>query len=173
MLKLRHALPLALLLAASSSFALESFTRPIIGSLSATPNPAKPGDTITFRVDPSQNGKIDCGLLVTYGNGQQEQIAVKQGFPKEFTHVFDAPGKFTVKVEGKEFDGMNNCKGEATTTVAVQGVVAPSCPTGWELIKGSTKKNGAFSCRAAQPAELPRCSSGLKGYYQNGVIGCK
>ncbi|WP_018149836.1 PKD domain-containing protein [Leeia oryzae] len=161
-------------LSVSQAFALDAFSRPEIGAVSVNPTTPVTGEPATIKIDPAKNGSMDCAIGIDFGDGKQEFIEVHQGLPKEIQHTYDKAGSYTVKAEGVDHNGVNNCKGKGMTTFKVSGVKAPSCPSGWEITPGSVKKNGAFACRALPPAEPLKCSTGLKPYVAStGQIGCK
>ena len=161
-------------LTATTAFALDPFSRPEIGAVSVAPATPVIGEPATIKIDPAKNGSMDCSMSVEYGDGKQEFIEVHQGLPKEIQHTYEKAGSFTVKAEGVDHNGVNNCKGKGSVSFKVSGTKAPSCPSGWEIAPGSVKKNGAFACRALPPSEPLKCSTGLKPYVATtGQIGCK
>lgn len=177
----------ALLLAAtaSSAFALQLGSRPTIGGITAEPAGTKAGESVTFTVTASAEGSASCGLVVSFGDGAEEQIKVKEGFPVKVAHAYAKPGNYDVKAFGREITTHNMCKGEALTKVAIAAVAggaaaapaaavaAPACPAGYGLVKGSAKKNGAFTCAADAPATPLACAAGRKYFASKGQIGCR
>lgn len=177
---LKVLLPLAAALTTLPAFAiLESAT---LGKVMA-PATAKAGEQVSISVEAAaDSGKGSCGLFVEYGDGKDEQIKVKDGFPVALHHAYAAAGKYTIKASGKQITTHSPCKGNAQADLQVTGGATasvgaapamPTCPSGWSLMKGSVKKTGAYTCQAMPPAEALQCPAKTKYFAKGGTIGCK
>ncbi len=173
---LKALLPLAAALTVLPAAAF--FETPTLGKVNV-PTSAKAGEqvTITVDADPSKGG---CGLFVEFGDGKDDQIKVKDGFPVTLQHTYAAAGKYTVKASGKQITTHSACKGNVQADVQVTGgatasvaAAMPTCPSGWSLVKGSVKKTGAYTCQAMPPAEALQCPAKTKYFAKGGTIGCK
>ena len=153
---------------------------PTLGKVNV-PASAKAGEQVTITVEAAaDSGKGSCGLFVEYGDGKDEQIKVKDGFPVTLQHAYKAAGKYTVKASGKQVTTHSACKGNVQADVQVAGgaaasatAAAPTCPSGWSLVKVSVKKTGAYTCQAMPPAEALQCPAKTKYFAKGGTVGCK
>ncbi len=164
-----------------------------IESLKVEPAKAEAGQkvkaTTAFEVT---GNNINCRVRLHWGDGQELDFDVNQekDVPLVLEHSYAKAGKYTVMVEGK---GGKKCLGKDQTAAveitpkAAASVPAASaasaaaalCPQGWKLVKGSAKKNGAFTCSAkagtAAPEPKPVCAGDLT-YFENtkkGQLGCR
>lgn len=138
------------------------------------------------------NNAINCVVRLHWGDGQTQDFNVNQekDVPLVLEHSYAKAGKYELMVEGK---GGKRCVGKnktahveivgkpavAASAAATTAAAAALCPTGWKLVKGSTKKNGAFTCSAkantAVPEPKPTCPGELT-YFENvkkGQLGCR
>lgn len=147
--------------------------------------------TTSFEVT---NNAINCVVRLHWGDGHEQDFNVNQAkdVPLVLEHSYAKAGKYQLMVEGK---GGKKCLGK--DQVAAVDIVAPapmastalkpsstlavvaSCPTGWKLVKGSSKKNGAFTCSAKANTPIPEpkltCPDELT-YFDNvkkGQLGCR
>ncbi len=162
-----------------------------IEALKAEPAKAEVGQPVkaTTSLEVTNNA-INCRVRLHWGDGQQVDFDVNQekDVPLVLEHRYAKAGKYTVMVEGK---GGKKCLGKDQTaaveiTPKAGAAVAPAgsavaalCPTGWKLVKGSAKKNGAFTCSAKAKTPVPEpklvCPGDLT-YFENtkkGQLGCR
>ena len=139
---------------------------------------------VRFRVSGQGKEETDCGMWIEYGdNGSPDTriIGRNDGFlPREFDHVFSAPGQYTVVVKGQRVKTTFGCSGSASTVVTVvegrQRAAAPQthCPGGWMLREGSYhRESGAYTCTPAYPARQIDCGPGLRYFESDKLIGCR
>jgi hypothetical protein len=144
---------------------------------------------VRFRVSGQGNEATDCGMWIEYGdNGSPDTriIGRTDGYlPREFDHVFSAPGQYTVTAKGQRVKTTFGCGGSASTVVTVvdgrqgrQRASAPPqqqyCPSGWMLREGSyNRDSGAFTCTPAYPAQQINCGPGLRYFESDNLIGCR
>jgi hypothetical protein len=165
-----------------------------IESLKVEPAKAEAGQPVKATTNFEVTGNaINCVVRLHWGDGQTQDFDVNQtkDVPLVLEHSYAKAGKFGLMVEGK---GGKKCMGKDQTAsveitakaVAAAAAVAPTasaaaalCPTGWKLVKGSAKKNGAFTCSAkagtAIPEPKPTCPGNLT-YFDNvkkGQLGCR
>lgn len=154
-----------------------------ITEIKVEPASAGAASKITIHGSADQNF---CGMRVEFGDGDGDNVKINKDegiFPRTLIHTYKKPGSYTVTATGKKVTTHFPCLGAATATVSVggKGVTAPaaaatseaSCPAGWQLVKGSAKKDGSFACEAQKPADRMQCGSGLKYFEKGGQIGCK
>lgn len=183
--------------AALLAFTLGSAQAQMIGSVSASPSTVKVGEpvTVTANVDLIGSGNY-CGFAVFYGDGKNKEGYSDVGKPTPFvtTHVYDAPGTYTISMGGRHVESHPNCGGPdkfTTVTVTPAAEAAPMapakpmpataatvCKAPWKL-SGKLGKNGAYTCSAkagtALPQPKPECPGDLT-YFENGKkgqFGCK
>lgn len=144
---------------------------------------------VRFRISGQGNEATDCGMWIEYGdNGSPDTrvIGRSEGYlPREFDHVFSAPGQFTVTAKGQRVKTTFGCSGSASTVITVvegrqtrQRAAAPQqqqyCPSGWMLREGSyNRDSGAFTCTPAYPAQQMDCGPGLRYFESDNLIGCR
>lgn len=140
---------------------------------------------VRFRVSGQGNEATDCGMWIEYGdNGSPDTrvIGKNEGYlPREFDHVFSAPGQYTVVAKGQRVKTTFGCTGTASTVVTVvegrqgrQRAAAQACPEGWMLREGSyNRDSGAFTCTPAYPARQMDCGPGLRYFESDNLIGCR
>lgn len=141
--------------------------------------------TVRFMVSGQSDDAGDCGIHVSYGDGDSPDTRTigRQGgpFPREFVHTFTKAGQFAVNARGERVKQTFGCGGEASTTVNVAEesrgrwrAGSQSCPDGWTMQDRSYNRDtGAFNCIAAYPAQRMDCGPGLRYFENDGVIGCR
>lgn len=138
---------------------------------------------------------INCVVRLHWGDGHEQDFNVNQqkDVPLVLEHSYAKPGKYALMVEGK---GGKKCLGkdqmasvDVTATVVTSSSAslkssatlgtATACPQGWKLVKGSAKKNGAFTCSAKANTPIPEPKLTCPGeltYFDNvkkGQLGCR
>ena len=102
-----------------------------IQSLSASPNPALPGQPVTFKIAGTGEG---CLALLVFGDGQQQAITIKGIEGTATHHAYPAAGTFTPHVTGKPPaagdppSAFRACDGSAEMRLVV--AAKPGSPTG-------------------------------------------
>ena len=141
--------------------------------------------TARFTVSGQGNEASDCGMWIEYGdNGSPDTRIVgrSEGYlPREFDHIFGAPGQYTVTAKGQRVKQTFGCSGAASTVVTVvdarqsrQRAAAQACPEGWMLREGSYNRDtGAYTCAPAYPAQQMDCGPGLRYFESDNLIGCR
>lgn len=149
--------------------------------------------TVKFTVSGEAEESDNCGYWVEYGDGQSPDtrvISQREGlFPRSHERTFTQPGTYAVKARGQRVRTTLGCLGEAAATITVSAppaagkatapaakaaAVAPTCPEGWQLVKGSHNPNtGAFSCSVKLPEKKLACGPGLKYFEKGAVVGCR
>lgn len=113
-----------------------------VTAVTVAPNPANAGAMVTVSV----TGTNPCGAAhIIYGDGAAITYAIT-GLPTSHTHVYGAPGTFTITAKG-----MGNCDGETSTTIRIEGPApAPPAPpqpalTALTLSPQTTRPNEAVT----------------------------
>lgn len=123
--------------------------------------------TANFDVD---NGNHNCNVRIRWGDGTEKHFHVNQAkdVPLVLTHAYAQPGSYEIKVLPKNNLPQLKCLGKeqkvgivitpAAPVAAAPSKAAPAaqCPDGWKLVKGSAKKNGAYTCSAKAGTPLPK-----------------
>ncbi len=110
-----------------------------IDGIKAEPNPVKAGQVVTITVTGDDAASAYCGLLVVFGDNQEQPILVGAGdgpFPKRVTHTYANSGSYVIKAEGRKVNDRFHCLGEATTKLVVEldealvrkNLIAPPAP---------------------------------------------
>lgn len=159
-----------------------------IGTVTASPSPAKVGQPITITISAEGEAPKYCGLRVEYGDSSEDfkiDESNKQ-FPVVVSHTYAVPGSYTIKARGKMVTNHGRCPGQAEVAVVVEGAApapaaataaaASPCPTGYTL-KGKVGKAGDFVCRAGKGATAPdrilACRNGLEYFQAKATLGCR
>lgn len=190
---IQHAFKIAAALVAALCLSLPAAHAQKIEGLKVEPAKAEVGQafkaTTSFEVT---GNAINCVVRLHWGDDHEQDFNVNQekDVPLVLEHSYAKAGKYEVMVEGK---GGKKCLGKAQAamvevTAANAALAAsakpsaaavPVCPTGWKLVKGSLKKNGAFTCSAKAHTAIPEpkltCPGDLS-YFDNvkkGQLGCR
>jgi hypothetical protein len=162
-----------------------------IESLKVEPAKAEAGQVVKATTAFEVTGNaINCVVRLHWGDGQTQDFDVNQAkdVPLVLEHSYTKAGKYGLMVEGK---GGKKCMGKdqnasveitaksAASVAPTASAAAALCPTGWKLVKGSAKKNGAFTCSAKAKTAIPEpkltCPGDLT-YFENtkkGQLGCR
>ena len=154
------------------------------------------GQRVKILIQGEESSTLFCGLTVFFGDGTQQDFRMERRgpkFPLQLTKVYERPGDYVIKVEGRRVSSRRGCHGVVTTVVRVgktdsanQGsyhsnrhsYVAPdqpdnlgsNCPMGWNKIYEDSK-TGAFSCQVSPPSLY--CAPGLIYFNEKDRIGCR
>ena len=110
-----------------------------IDGIKVEPNPVKAGQVVTITVTGDDAASAYCGLLVVFGDNQEQRILVGAGdgpFPKRVTHTYANSGSYVVKAAGRKVNDRFHCVGGATTKLVVEfdesmvrkNLIAPPAP---------------------------------------------
>ncbi|MCK9381850.1 MAG: hypothetical protein M0P95_12425 [Sulfuritalea sp.] len=140
---------------------------------------------VRFTVSGQGNEGSDCGMWIEYGDKGSPDTRIigrNEGYlPRDFDHIFSAPGQYTVTAKGQRVKTTFGCSGSSSTVVTVveerqnrRRASVQSCPEGWQLRDGSyNRETGAFTCTPAYPAQEMDCGPGLRYFESDNLIGCR
>lgn len=121
-------LTLAVLCAVGATFALPvqgvSFQvghRPEIGGIDA-PKTARAGQPVKMTISAKKEGGSGCGLVVRFGDGEEQQFKINHDnvkLPLTVEHAYKKNGKYTVRAIGREITTNKECKGSASAAIQV------------------------------------------------------
>jgi hypothetical protein len=95
--------------------------RPEIGNIDA-PKTAKAGQPVKMTISAKKEGGSGCGMVVRFGDGEEQQFKVNRDnvkFPLTVEHAYKKNGKYTIRAIGREITTNKECKGSATAAIQV------------------------------------------------------
>lgn len=129
------------LLAASFVFVNTNFAASAqqIEKIDVPANPVMVNNEVTMVVNAGRQPPQFCGLLISFGDGTDQQIKINgfaNKFPISITKAYNAPGTYTVRAEGKKVTTHFPCMGTATAIVNVRSAVAEAKPNPMPTTQG-------------------------------------
>lgn len=158
-----------------------------IGAIKVEPSPVRAGQEVKITISAEGDAPTFCGMEVNFGDGSKKQ-KVKIGsdnnkFPVTLTKIYDKPGTYTIKADGKKVTTHLKCPGKTTMQLVVAAPPAaarsatPSCPEGYKMTGAG--RAGDFTCKggrgARAPAQPPVCAEGLEYFVNDNSqqLGCR
>ena len=95
--------------------------RPEIAKIDA-PKTAKAGQPVKITVSAKKEGGSGCGLVVRFGDGEEQQFKINHDnvkLPLTVEHAYKKNGKYTVRAIGREITTNKECKGSASAAIQV------------------------------------------------------
>ena len=105
----------------AAAVTLQMGHRPEIGGIAA-PKTAKAGESVKITVSAKKEGGSGCGLVLSFGDGTDQQFKInvdKEKLPLEVAHAYKKDGRYTVRASGREITTHKGCKGVATAVIQV------------------------------------------------------
>lgn len=172
-----------------------------LSGVNVEPVQIAPGESARITVSFDVEGPLNCGLRLHFGDGKTADYKINQrkDVPLVVSRAYAAAGDYRILAEPRTVALALGCNGKSqAATLKVAATTAdpapaatggkpgkspkaakpdPHCPDGWNLVRHSVKKSGAYTCRAAPGtrSEPLDCPAGLN-YFENrkkGWIGCR
>ena len=127
-MRFHGSLSLAIVCAAGATFAppvqglaFQVGHRPEIAKIDA-PKTAKTGQPVKMTISAKKEGGSGCGLVVRFGDGEEQQFKINHEnvkLPLTVEHAYRKNGKYTVRAIGREITTNKECKGSASAAIQV------------------------------------------------------
>lgn len=120
--------PAAVLLSALPALALAQGGGESPMSAIKAPAAASPGEPVSMVIEAGPSPSRWCGLQVDFGDGEVREVKInpRRLFPVTVEKTYQAPGRYTVRVSGKQLTSHIACLGTPSTQIAIGGGGAPA-----------------------------------------------